>query len=151
MERVFQCVASRGVDSRVRVITRSTSASIICRGAPGRGSSSRPSRRWVVNRPRYFPNVCGVILRAAAIAKLDFPVAHARIIRARCANGCAVLRRCTQRSKVSRSSDFKSSGERGRPVLMVILLSPPTISNVNNLFNEFITQDTSFLYCIHGL
>ena len=46
MERVLQCVASEGVVSSVSVITRSTSASEIERGAPGRGSSSSPSSRW---------------------------------------------------------------------------------------------------------
>src|SRR6266508_2966785 len=40
--RVLQCVASRGVVSSVTRITRSTSASVIRRGAPGRGSSSNP-------------------------------------------------------------------------------------------------------------
>src|SRR5512143_3837336 len=143
MERVLQCVAPRGMDSRVRVITRSTSVSIICRGAPGRGSSISPSRRRLVNRVRHFPTVCGVIRRATATAMLDFPVAHVRIMRARWANACAVLRRFTQRSKVSRSSFLKLSGERGRPFLMAILLSPPNISDDYDLFNEFMTQDTS--------
>jgi len=34
------------VVSNVRRITRSTSASPMPRGVPGRGSSSNPSRRW---------------------------------------------------------------------------------------------------------
>ena len=55
IERVLQCVASRGSDSRVFTTTRSTSPSPIVRGAPGRGSSSNhrenrdrsaSTRRW---------------------------------------------------------------------------------------------------------
>jgi hypothetical protein len=50
-----QCVASRGVDSRVSATTRSTSSSVIVRGAPGRGSSTSPSSRSATNRARHFP------------------------------------------------------------------------------------------------
>jgi hypothetical protein len=57
IERVDQCVASFGVVSKVVLITRSTSASTIVRGRPGRSSSSRPSSRspatgYAVRRPR---------------------------------------------------------------------------------------------------
>lgn len=45
IERVLQCVASSDFVSSVRVITRSMSGSEIVRGAPGRGSSSRPYSR----------------------------------------------------------------------------------------------------------
>ena len=48
--RVLQCVASRGVLSSVSWITRSTAASVIFRGAPGRGSSSRPWSRCRTKR-----------------------------------------------------------------------------------------------------
>jgi hypothetical protein len=41
--RVDHCVASVGVSSSVRTTTASTSASVIVRGAPGRGSSINPS------------------------------------------------------------------------------------------------------------
>ena len=58
MARVLQCVACAGVVSRVRVTIRSTAASVTVRGAPGRGSSSSPSRRWVIKRWRHFPTVC---------------------------------------------------------------------------------------------
>ncbi len=53
--RVLQCVASRGVVSRVNVTTRSTSASLTVRGAPGRGSSSNPSSRFATKRLRHLP------------------------------------------------------------------------------------------------
>ena len=53
MAGVPQCVASCGVRSSVSVMTRSTSASVILRGAPGRGSSNNPSSRlqWLANEP----------------------------------------------------------------------------------------------------
>ncbi len=81
----------------------------------------RPSRRWAMNRARHFPTVWGAIWRTVATDRLDFPVAHPSTIRARCASAWVVLRRCIQRSKVSRSSDVKWSGESRRPFLMVIL------------------------------
>ena len=56
IERVLQCVASRGFDSSVLVITRSTSASRIVRGAPG-GSSSSPSSRFARNLERHRPTI----------------------------------------------------------------------------------------------
>ena len=43
-------LASWGIDSSVIVTTRSTSASLILRGAPGLVSSSRPSQRAATNR-----------------------------------------------------------------------------------------------------
>lgn len=44
IDRVDQCVAFFGVSSRVLTITRSTPASVIFRGTPGRGPSCMPSR-----------------------------------------------------------------------------------------------------------
>ena len=38
IDRVLQCVAYRGVDANVVVITCSTCASVMRRGAPGRGA-----------------------------------------------------------------------------------------------------------------
>ena len=67
IERVDQCVASFGAVSRVVVITRSTSASAIVRGRPGRGSSSSPSSRSVANRLRHLPTVSRVIPSSSAI------------------------------------------------------------------------------------
>ena len=48
-ERVLQCVASGGVVSRVVMTTSSTWSSVTVRGAPGRGSSRRPSSRSRAN------------------------------------------------------------------------------------------------------
>src|SRR5438046_10594967 len=55
--RVLQCVASWGFVSTVHRTTRSTCASVICRGAPGRGSSSNPSSRLLTKRARQRPTV----------------------------------------------------------------------------------------------
>ena len=59
IDRVDQCVAPTGADSRVRTITSSTLASPMVRGAPGRGSSQSPSRRRSANRERHFATVAG--------------------------------------------------------------------------------------------
>src|SRR5512147_955561 len=52
IERVLQCVAAAGIVSSVVVTTSVIFSSPILRGAPGRGSSTRPSRRPAANRPR---------------------------------------------------------------------------------------------------
>lgn len=53
IERVDQWVASFGIDSSVLTTTSSTLSSEIVRGRPGRGSSSSPSQRCSVKRPRH--------------------------------------------------------------------------------------------------
>ncbi len=53
MPRLLQCVSPRGVSSSVRTMTCSICSSLICRGAPGRGSSYKPSNRSRTNRPRH--------------------------------------------------------------------------------------------------
>ena len=70
MDRVDQCVAPGGADSRVRTITSSTLASSMVRGGPGRGSSQSPSRRRSANRPRHLPTVAGWHPRSAAMSRL---------------------------------------------------------------------------------
>ena len=82
IKRVLQCVASRGVDSRVSVSTRSTAASLISRGAPGRGSSSNPSNRRAIKRLRHFPNVCLAHLSSRLTTVFDFPCAQVSTRRA---------------------------------------------------------------------
>ena len=82
MARVLQCVASRGVVSKVNVTTRSTAASVTVRGAPGRGSSSNPSSRFATKRLRHLPTVCLVTRSSRATAVFVFPAAHPRISRA---------------------------------------------------------------------
>ena len=57
IDRVDQCVAPAGALSRVRTSTSSTTASVILRGGPGRGSSASPSRRRSANRRRHLLTV----------------------------------------------------------------------------------------------
>ena len=70
MDRVDQCVASTGLDSRVRTTTCSTASSVTVRGAPGRGSSVRPSSRSRTNRARHLPTVTLLIPSNSATAVL---------------------------------------------------------------------------------
>ena len=83
--------ASRGVDSMVVVKACSTSASVIFRGTPGRGSSSSPSRRRARKRPRHFPTVCFVTWTSRAIAVAVSPAAQRSTKRARKAKAGAVV------------------------------------------------------------
>ena len=52
-----QCVAFGGVDSSVSTTTCSTWSTLISAGRPGRGSSTKPSRRCSRNRDRHFRTV----------------------------------------------------------------------------------------------
>ena len=144
MARVLQCVASRGVVSKVSVTTRSTAASVTVRGAPGRGSSSNPSRRFATKRLRHLPTVCLVTRSSRATAVFVFPAAHSRITRARRAVACAVFGRRAQFSSASRSSPLTINSRSGRPSRRIrVLLSTRRTHWVANLFHELRTQDTS--------
>ena len=66
--RVLQCVASAGIVSSVFVTTSAIFSSPILRGAPQRGSSSRPSKRFSANRFRHSPTVSQETPSVAAIA-----------------------------------------------------------------------------------
>jgi len=118
IERVDQCVASVGFDSRVLTMTASTRSSAMVRGAPGRGSSSSPSGPCSVNRRRHLPTVRAVIPSSSATALLERPSAADNTMRARCASACAVLGRRTQRVSVSWSSPLNVSSISGRPLAM---------------------------------
>jgi hypothetical protein len=56
-----QWVAFFGVRSSVATTTASICSSPIVRGAPGRGSSTSPSRRRSLKQRRHLPTVCGQI------------------------------------------------------------------------------------------
>src|SRR5207253_550285 len=81
--RVLQCVASAGARSKVMRTTRSICASPTWRGAPGRGSSSKPASRRSRNRWRHLPTVWSVTPSLSATAVLGLPLAHSRTIRER--------------------------------------------------------------------
>jgi hypothetical protein len=98
IERVDQCVASRGVVSSVLTITSSTLSSVIVRGRPGRGSSTSPSRRCTTNRLRHLRAELTSIPNRAAISVLFRPSAALSTIRERVASACALVWRRDQRS-----------------------------------------------------
>ena len=79
--RVDQCVASGGALSRVSTTTASITSSPMVRAAPGRGASTRPSRRSATKRLRHLPTVTGLQPSSAAIsAWVESPPAQARTI-----------------------------------------------------------------------
>jgi hypothetical protein len=113
-----QCVALAGVASNVVTITSSICSSVMVRGAPGRGSSARPSNRRSRKRLRHLVTVCGQIPNCAATSWLQRsppPSAQPNTIRQRNANACADFARRDQRTSVSRSSTDNTSGGFGRP------------------------------------
>ena len=104
IERVDQWVASFGVLSRVATMTSSTCSSLIVRGRPGRGSSSRPSSRSAAKRERHRAAMPREIPRRSAISVLFSPSAAANTIRERWARAWALVRRRAQASSCARSS-----------------------------------------------
>jgi hypothetical protein len=67
-------------------------------GAPGRGSSSRPSTPLAANRPRHLLTVQAVTPTASATAQLAFLSPQARMMGARVAQAWAVFGRRLRRS-----------------------------------------------------
>ena len=110
IERRLQCVSPRGVVSSVLVTISSTRASVTLRGAPGRGSSSRPSNRRRRKRLRYFSAVARPTPKVFAIAVLPSPSAAASTMRARRATAFAVFCRRASSTSLARSSSVSSMG-----------------------------------------
>src|ERR1700736_6378257 len=104
MERELQWLASRGVDSKVLVITASTRSLPMLRGAPAQGSSSSPVRPFSMNRERHLPTVALVTWSRLAMAVLVNPLALFRMIRERMARALVDLGREAQRRRVAVSS-----------------------------------------------
>src|SRR6267378_2087996 len=77
MERVLHWVACDGGPSRVRVMRSTTISSVTVRGAPGRGSSTSPSRRRTQKRSRHLPTLLLDTCRRAATVPFGRPSAHA--------------------------------------------------------------------------
>ena len=83
IERVLQCVAAAGMVSKVVVTTSVILSSPILRGAPGRGSSRSPPRRFAANRLRQVVTVTRVIPSRLAMPRLVMPPAARSTISAR--------------------------------------------------------------------
>src|SRR5260370_21230789 len=121
-ERVDQCVAACGWLSRVRASTRSTATSLKRRGVPGRGPSSKPSRRRRTKRCRHLQTVAPVTCTRRATSVLLRPSAHSSRMRARRARAWAVLGRRDPPNNRCRPAGIRVRGESGRPRAMQFLL-----------------------------
>ncbi|MGX1095967.1 hypothetical protein RKD47_006733 [Streptomyces albogriseolus] len=86
IDRVDQWVASFGFSSSVLTMALSTSASVIFRGTPGRGSSDRPSRPRSRKRRRQVRTVSGVMCSRRDTSMIECPSAHSSTIRERWAS-----------------------------------------------------------------
>src|SRR6266508_6842951 len=141
MERVLQWVASRGFDSRVLVMTASTASSPMLRGAPERGSSSRPPMPCSRNRVRHLRTVLWVMRSCLTMAVLVIPAAPSRMIWERIASALAVLGREVQRCKVTRSWALTTRSCLGRPRCMVSALQSEFGAPL--FYHQLLAQDTS--------
>ena len=104
IERVLKCLEpSRGASSVSRT-TRSTTSSPTRRGAPGRGSSSKPSMPRARKRLRHLPTVARVEPSSSASDESLRPAALPSTIRARNAMTSLVVESRTQCSSPLRSS-----------------------------------------------
>ena len=144
MPRVLQWVLPRGVDSRVRTTTSSTCASVMRRGAPGRGSSVKPSSRSARNRVRHLQTVVGDRCRRLAIPRVGWPSAQARMMRARRASCGAVRDRWASEVKACRSSSVKVTAAGRGPLRMDYLLLAQTTTTPRT-FHCFQWQDTRWV------
>ena len=94
--KLLAIMRSAGHRDSLRVVcARARCVSSMVRGAPARCSSQRPSSRCSAKRRRHLPTVSGSIPRRAATTLLCSPSTQARMIRARSAKPCAVLRRAS--------------------------------------------------------
>src|SRR6185437_674428 len=134
IERKLQWVASRGVVSSVRRTISATSSSPIWRGAPGRGSSKRPSRRRSAKRRRHLPTVLGDAPRRVQMSLFSTPSAASKTIRARWARPCAVFRRAAKLPSSRRSLSVKSITTAVLPIV-----DPPPPRRESHIFAD---QDT---------
>ena len=84
-----QCVAFFGIDSSVATTTSWTCSAVIVGGRPGRGSSTRPSRRSCRNLARHVPTVFVEHPTRSATVLLSRPSPQPSTIRDRNASACA--------------------------------------------------------------
>ena len=141
-ERVDQWVASLGASSRVFTITRSTSASVMLRGLPGRGSSWRPSSPCSEKRRRHLPTVLRSQPSSVAISLFAFPSAAARTMRQRSARAWALFGRRAQRASVSRSSSLSVTSTRAPLIATSIFAFEDEVCHPRPPSCELMTQDT---------
>jgi hypothetical protein len=83
IDMVDQWVGFFGFSSSVLTMTRSTSASVIFHGTPGRGSSDKPSRPRSRKRRRQVRTMSAVTPSRRDTSMIECPSAHSRTIRER--------------------------------------------------------------------
>src|SRR5436305_38582 len=116
ISRLLQWVLLSGIDSSVWVMTSSTCASVMDRGAPGRGSSNSPSSRPTRKRSRHLQTVAPVTCNFFATTPLLHPSSHPSTILARIASAWADFGRRASIASFSFSSGVTFSGLVGRPM-----------------------------------
>jgi hypothetical protein len=116
MVRTLQCLPVLGLLACVLVRSSPIASSSMVRGRPLRNSSYRPSRRWVMNRLRHLPTVCGPTPRSAATALLLRSFSHAKTMRARSVSADGRLRARTIDRRCARPSSLINSVLFGRPL-----------------------------------
>src|SRR6266436_72354 len=112
IERVLQWVAAAGIVSNVVVTTSAIFSSPILRGAPGRGSSARPSSRLAANRLRQVATVTRVTPSRSAIARLVAPSAASSTIAARIASARDIFRRRVRAARLLDRDCGRAIGRR---------------------------------------
>ena len=137
MRRIARGLIERGGNQSLDL------ASPTLRGAPGRGSSSKPSRRRATNRLRHLPTVCGVIRSERHLA-----VGRALRTPTRCARAApGPARSCPGASIRSVGCSLARSASDPQ-VLDPLAYSPPRPTPYSETkeacktFNELKTQDT---------
>src|SRR4029078_9620856 len=121
----------------------STCSSVIVRGAPGRGSSSKPATPLARNRRRQRPTVNRFTRASRAITVSAWPVLQASTIRARNASACAVVGRDAHRCSVVVSSAVSTTNLLGRPRGIGVLLVYTENAVRCYLVAPLLTRDTS--------
>jgi hypothetical protein len=121
IDRVLQCVSPGGVVSSVLTITASMVSSAIVRGAPTRGSSYNPSRRWSTNCTRHFATVVFVVRRRRATTVSEAST-QANTMRARNAIARLTRARLVRRISSACSLSVITTSARGRPSFAMPML-----------------------------
>ena len=113
IDRVDQCVSPFGGSScNVLVINALICSSVSLRGCPGRGESSRPSKRSVRNRSRHFVTVGALTPSRRATPATDGSSAYASRIDARCTSLVGDVGRRTHPERTDRSCSVRTRDSR---------------------------------------
>ena len=121
-------------------------------GCAGARLIVQPSRRCDRKRRRHLPTVMGCRPRLLATSLFCVPSAQARMIRARIASACAVLRRPANPFSSARSASLRVSSTSRRPATTASHATGRSLdkggdslvtTNSNRRYDELPTRDTS--------